>query len=128
MNAAPELKKDKKKKEEDPFGEEVKKEKHISKGGAKRILAAERTDNIVAQWCEQWIDNLVRTNCLPPQLKSDDFLALLNTYLPPSRTLDILSAIRSDYRRIFGNEIPDDETYEFLMNAIRADPQTLLLL
>jgi FMN phosphatase YigB (HAD superfamily) len=127
-SAAPELKKTKDKKEAKWEDQPPKPEKHISKAAAKRILAAEKSDDIVANWCEQWIDNFVRTYSYPPQLKSNDFTALLSTYFPPEKALNTLAAIRSDYRKAFGNESPSDDTYQFLLDAIRSDPQTLPLL
>lgn len=122
MNTAPVLKKAKEKKEEAPLEDTpAKKVKHISKSGAKRILSAERVDDFVAQWCEQWIDNFVRTYSYPPQLVSNDFLSLMGTFFPPAKALDTLSAIRADYRKCFWG-VEEERDFQYLVEAIRNDP------
>ena len=56
---------------------------------------------MMAQWVERWIDDFVRGNSYPPQLRSADFYSLLATYFSPEQVLETLEKIRTDYNRSF---------------------------
>ena len=56
---------------------------------------------MMAQWCELWIENWVRSNSYPPQLLSNDFYSLLPTYFGSEQVIDILNRMRIDYHRAF---------------------------
>jgi hypothetical protein len=77
---------------------------------AKKILNATLVDQPVCEWVERWIDDFIRGNCYPPQLKSADFYSLLPTYFAEAKVLEVLTKIRGD----FGNAFP-------LLNRREAD-------
>jgi len=79
----------------------VKKPKpRISKGTAKKLLELKVADSLTALWCEDYIDNLVRTYCYPPQLVSDDFFALLVKYFDEPKREEILKMIKDAYNKV----------------------------
>ena len=64
-------------KEEDPLKDFKKEKPKVSSGAAKSIVgSSEAVGQAVAYWTERWIDNYVRSYGLPPQLVSNDFIAL----------------------------------------------------
>ena len=73
----------------------------ISTTAAKKILNATQSNPMMAQWVERWIDDFVRGNSYPPQLRSADFYSLLATYFSPEQVLETLEKIRTDYNRSF---------------------------
>ena len=81
----------------------------ISKGHAKRVVGAKDVDSAGCAWLERWIDELVRSNCFPPQLVSDDFYASLPKFFAPDKVLSILDEVRKDYKRAFPLSAMDDE-------------------
>jgi hypothetical protein len=52
-------------------------------------------------WVERWIDDWVRGNSYPPQLRSNDFYSLLEKFFDPSMVLKVLERIRIEYHRAF---------------------------
>jgi hypothetical protein len=73
----------------------------ISKATVKRICQCEYADNSTCWWLERWIDELVRTNNYPPQLRSDDFYSLLGHYFSGETAMKILMQVREDYIKIY---------------------------
>jgi len=77
------------KKEKDLIAEELKKFKKerpiMSKGQLKRITGVKSVDEAGCRWFDRWVDDLVRSNCYPPQLKSEDFYSLLGHYFEGKR-------------------------------------------
>ena len=108
-----------------------KKEKcKISMTAAKKILNATRSDPMMAQWVERWIDDFVRGNSYPPQLRSADFYSLLSTYFSPEQVLGILEKIRTDYHRAFPlvETRQADDDLAWLPPLMRADAVAVSLL
>jgi hypothetical protein len=107
----------------------------ISKGTAKKLLEVEVADKITALWVEDYLDNMVRTYCYPPQLVSDDFFGLLSKYFDESKRAEILKAIKDAYHRVNPSEpeknsvvfkCPEPEkgtpVFKYLLEAIESDP------
>jgi len=94
----------------------------ISKGHAKRIVMAKDVDSAGCAWIERWIDNLVRGNCFPPQLVSDDFYASLPKFFAPDKVLSILEEVRRDYKRAFPlSSIDDEDDLSWLSDELKKD-------
>jgi hypothetical protein len=94
----------------------------ISKGHAKRIVLAKDVDSAGCAWIERWIDNLVRGNCFPPQLVSDDFYASLPKFFAPDKVLSILEEVRRDYKRAFPlSSIDDEDDLSWLSDELKKD-------
>jgi len=116
----------KKQKEEDPLKDFKKEKCKISKGHAKKIVAVKDVDSAGCAWIERWIDNLVRGNCFPPQLVSDDFYASLPKFFAPDKVLSILEEVRKDYRRAFPlSSIEDDDDLSTLSETLKKDPAVM---
>ena len=95
----------------------------ISKGHAKKIVCVKDVDNAGCAWLERWIDDLVRSNCFPPQLVSDDFYASLPKYFAPDKVLSILEDVRRDYRRAFPlSSVEDENDLSTLADTLKQDP------
>jgi len=102
----------------------------ISVTAAKKILNATRSDPMMAQWVERWIDDWVRGNSYPPQLRSGDFYSLLPAYFSPEQVVDVLTKIRIEYHRAFPlveTRVADDDM-AWLPPLIRADAMAVSLL
>jgi hypothetical protein len=119
------------KKKIDPIEEELKLFKKskcvISKASVKKIANVKSADNMNCQWLENWIDQFIRENCYPPQLKSDDFYSLLSRYFEGNKILKILEKVRYDYRRAFPltEDIVEDDL-SWLPAILKADPKVLM--
>jgi hypothetical protein len=50
---------------------------------------------------ERWVDQLVRENSYPPQLRGADFYSLLGSYFSGDTALAILERARGDFARAF---------------------------
>ena len=98
----------------------------ISKGAARSIVN-ERCDAMACQWIERWIEQLVRENSYPPQLKSDDFVASLSKFLAPRDALAILERVRRDFRAAFSLN-KEDDSLEGIIEVLRADPAVVAYL
>ena len=121
--ASPMSKPNKKIKEEDPMKDFKKEKCKISKGHAKKIVLVKDVDSAGCAWIERWIDGLVRGNCFPPQLVSDDFYASLPKFFAPDKVLSILEEVRKDYRRAFPLSSTDDEDdLSWLCEELKKDP------
>jgi hypothetical protein len=97
----------------------------VSKSAARAILGEKKgVDTLRALWVEQWIDNLVRNNCYPPQLVSDDFIAKLGQLFAPDKATEILAHLRSDFR--LQSVWEDPTNYDFLVEAMKADKHASL--
>lgn len=93
----------------------------ISKGHAKKIVMM-TTDSAGCAWIERWIDDLVRGNCFPPQLVSDDFYASLPKFFAPDKVLSILEDVRRDYKRAFPlSAIDDEDDLSWLSDELKKD-------
>jgi hypothetical protein len=117
--------------------DKVKKPKpRISKGTAKKLLEVEVADSITALWVEDYLDNMVRTYCYPPQLVSDEFFGLLAKYFDESKRAEILKAVKDAYNRVKPPEpekntvvfkCPEPEkgtpVFKYLLEAIESDPR-----
>jgi len=74
-------------------------------------------------WVERWIDDWVRGNSYPPQLRSNDFYSLLEKFFDPSMVLKVLERIRIEYHRAFPlveTRLADDDL-AWLPPLMRAD-------
>jgi len=102
----------------------------ISTAAAKKILDTSQANPLMAQWAERWIDDWVRGNSYPPQLRSADFYSLLPTYFSPEQVLEILQKIRIDYSRQFPSvETPlKDDDLAWLGPVLKADAAVVSLL
>jgi len=102
----------------------------ISTAAAKKILNATQANPLMAQWVERWIDDFVRGNSYPPQLRSGDFYSLLPTYFSPEQVLETLQKIRTEYHRAFPmveTRLADDDL-AWLPPLIRADAMAASIL
>ena len=94
----------------------------ISKAAAKHILAAEApVDAMVQDWLVRTVDTLVRERSYPPQLLSDDFLALCGRYFDPQTALSIAEGIRREYGLAFPAPPTAPVDFKFLEEAIAGD-------
>ncbi len=103
----------------------------ISRGAAKRILDGPVDPHIQFRLIDA-VDNLVRTEGLPPQLVSDDFICLLTQFCGAPRAETLLRQIRTQFGTATAMPTPteDDATLGYLLRAVAADPlaNPLLLL
>lgn len=102
----------------------------ISTAAAKKILNATQSNPMMAQWVERWIDDWVRGNSYPPQLRSADFYSLLATYFSPEQVLETLEKIRTEYHRAFPpfeTRLADDDL-AWLGPVLKADAVAVSLL
>lgn len=115
----------KKKKEKKEKKEVWKKQRPVlSKSTVKKICQCDYADNSTCLWLEHWIDNLVRSNNYPPQLKSDDFYSLLGHYFSGDTVMKILTRVREDYLRIYPlTTIHED--MDWLPPILKADENAL---
>jgi len=90
----------------------------ISKGTAKKIIGY-TADAHHCFWLEQWIDNLVRGRSLPPKLKSNDFISLLEHYFDSKTASKILQQLREDFIKLY----PQDDDFSWLSGLIDSDPK-----
>jgi hypothetical protein len=112
-----------KEKIEDPLKLFKKPKCKISKGTAKKITGYNNIDSNGCQWIERWIENLVRGNCYPISLLSDDFYASLPQIFAPDKVLSILEAVRKDYKQAFPlSNHSDDENLDWLYSELVKDP------
>jgi hypothetical protein len=84
----------------------------IKVGTAKAICDPEVKRDVgrdVCEWCERWIEQLVRERSFPPQMVSDDFLPMLSKLLPNDEALAILSQLRADFKRHFPRKESEDD-------------------
>lgn len=95
----------------------------ISPSHAKKILNSSIADKLICEWIERWIDSLVRGYSYPPQLRSDDFYALLPTYFDQKKVLEVLEQIRTDFHHAFPllDSRPADDDLAWLPPLLRAD-------
>jgi hypothetical protein len=98
----------------------------LSKGSVKRIVRVKQVDEAGCYWMENWIDQLIRGNSYPPQLKSGDFCSLLGRYFDAPTILSILEKARTDYRRAFPMADPEDDDLSWLVTILRSDPNALI--
>jgi hypothetical protein len=116
------------KKEDDPLKDFKKPKCLISKGTAKSITGR-KCDASACGWIERWIEQLIRENSYPPQLKSDDFISLLSKYFSPKDALAILERIRTEYKLAFRLvEEVDDDNFDELPEILLRDPEVLQFL
>ena len=75
----------------------------------------------VLAWLEDWIENLVQSRCLPPQLAAANFLDVLSGLLSVSEMASVLEDLRSQYQTRYGEvKKPTVEECEYV------DPLSLL--
>ena len=82
---------------------------------------------MMAEWVERWIDEWVRGNSYPPQLRSNDFYSLLEKYFGSARVLDVLEQIRQSYRHSFLRDQEVDDL-AWLPQLLRADAEVVSFL
>lgn len=96
----------------------------ISRGAAKAILGIPTDPHTLFRLTDS-IDNLVRTEGLPPQLVSNDFVCLLKQFCGDARAETLLNRLRTE----FGTAAPvlpiadDDASFGYLVRATAADPR-----
>jgi hypothetical protein len=117
------LKKPTVKKEEEV--ETFKKEKCVIKSGCvKKLTGHSNADEIQCRWVERWVDDLVRSNCYPPQLRSNDFYSLLGTYFDGDTVMATLEKCRSEFARAFPMTVKEKEDdLTWLESVLRSDPK-----
>lgn len=98
----------------------------ISKASVKRIVLVKNADEAGCYWLENWIDQLIRNNSYPPQLKSDEFDSLLRHYFDTNTTLSVLESVRADYRRAFPPHVDDIDDLKWLVATLLSDPNALI--
>jgi len=98
-----------KKLETNPF---KKKKSPVSVATAKALCDPDEKREIgrdVCEWCERWIEQLVRNNSYPIQMISNDFQPLLSKMLEASKAMAILTQLRADYKQAFPKTDGDDD-------------------
>jgi len=78
---------------------------------------------MMAGWVERWIDDWVRGNSYPPQLRSNDFYSLLEKFFDGPKVLEVLEKIRVEYHRAFPtiDTRPADDDLAWLPPLLKAD-------
>ena len=100
----------------------------ISKGELKRIVAVKRVDTTGCYWFDRWMEQLVRENSYPPQLKSEDFYSLLSRYFEGKMILEILEKARTEYRKAFPlseAEATSDDDLSWLVGILKMDQSVI---
>jgi len=114
--------KKKKAKADDEIASFKKPKPPISKAAARHILASEGpVDVMVQDWLVRTVDTLVRERSYPPQLLSDDFLALCGRYFDPQTALTIVEELRRAFGLAFPAPTPALLDFKFLEEAIAED-------
>ena len=100
----------------------------LSKGSVKRIVHVKQVDQAGCYWMENWIDQLIRGNSYPPQLKSGDFSSLLGRYFDAPTALSILDKAKTEYRKAFPMADPESEEDDlsWLVTTLRSDPNAMI--
>ena len=98
----------------------------ISKSSVKRIALVKHSDEAGCYWLENWIDQLIRNNSYPPQLKSDEFDSLLRHYFDTKTALSILEKVRADYRRAFPPTDSFEDDLKWLVATLLSDSNALV--
>ena len=68
----------------------------ISKGTVK-TLTKHSASMEMCFWVERWLEHLVRENCYPPRLVSDDAMTILGQILDPKSALTIIERLRREF-------------------------------
>jgi len=120
------LKKPKKTKEEKDK-EEFKKVKCVVPAATvKKVTGVSQVDEVQCRWMERWIDQLVRENSYPPQLRGADFYSLLGTFFSGDEALRILERARGDFARAFPlTQKTKEDDLSWLAAVLRLDAAAL---
>jgi hypothetical protein len=102
----------------------------ISASHAKKILNSVLADSPICEWVERWIDDFVRGHSYPPQLRSDEFYALLPTYFDPTKVLEVLEKIRVDFHQAFPllDSRPAVDDFVWLPMLLQSDTEVVSFL
>jgi hypothetical protein len=94
----------------------------ISKSTVRKAIGISSIDERGCLWLEMWIEQLVRENSYPPQLKSNDFYSLLSFYFDNKTVLNILERLRRDYSRSFNLQpVKEEDDLSWLSETIKSD-------
>lgn len=104
--------------------EEFKKDKCVVKASCvKKLTGISDADEVMCRWVERYIDQLVRENSYPPQLRSNEFYSLLGTYFGADTILPLLERTRNDFARAFPlANVKVEDALEWLPALLRSDP------
>ena len=92
----------------------------------KRVTGVTTVDDLQCRWMERWIDQLVRENSYPPQLRSADFYSLLGTFFSGDVALAILERCRNEFARAFPlTQKAKEDDLSWLAAVLRSDPAAL---
>lgn len=75
-------------------------------------------------WIERWLDNVVRTRCLPPQCAGKDAFHSITLFLTPRDALALLEQLRKDFLSAHPSRLePVMEDFSFLLAEMGAYPE-----
>jgi hypothetical protein len=103
---------------------EFKKPKCTISKSAARSIVERPCDTMACLWIERWIEQLVRENSYPPQLKSNDFVSALSKFLTAKDAIAILERIRRDYAALYLMERNTIDV-DGLIDIMRADEKVV---
>jgi hypothetical protein len=92
----------------------------------KKVMGVTAVDEVQCRWMERWIDQLVRENSYPPQLKGADFYSLLGSYFSGEVALAILERARGEFARAFPlTQKTKEDDLSWLSAVLRLDAEAL---
>jgi hypothetical protein len=92
----------------------------------KKVMGISAVDEFQCRWMERWIDQLVRENSYPPQLRGADFYALLGSYFNGDTALGILERARGDFTRAFPlTQKTKEDDLAWLAAVLRSDAEAV---
>ena len=98
----------------------------LGRAGRQRRQSDGDDDELQCRWMERWIDQLVRENSYPPQLRSADFYSLLGTFFSGDVALAILERCRNEFARAFPlTQKAKEDDLSWLAAVLRSDPAAL---
>jgi len=120
------LKKPKKTKEEKDKEDFKKVKCVIPAATVKKVTGITAVDDVQCRWMERWVDQLVRENSYPPQLRGADFYSLLGSYFNGDTALAILERARGDFARAFPlTQKTNEDDLGWLSAVLRLDAAAL---
>jgi hypothetical protein len=92
----------------------------------KKVMGITAVDEVQCRWMERWVDQLVRENSYPPQLRGAEFYSLLGSYFNGDTALSILERARGDFARAFPlTQKTNEDDLSWLAAVLRSDAEAL---
>lgn len=73
-------------------------------------------------WIERWLETLVRSKSLPPQIAGKDAFNALAMFLEPKAVLSVLEQIRADFLLAHPSRVEEKEDFGFLLAVMEPSP------